>query len=104
MPFNDKQKKQFIAVARQLKQQKGLTFKQSELQQDIINCKKAQEEILKLKEGFENNKEVTTKVEENHKKLQTIIDDLNEYMRILHPEGLLDFGKGSAGQALMGNG
>lgn len=104
MALNDKQKRRLVAVVNQLKQQKGLTIKKNELDQDIARYKKAQQEILQQKEGFEDNKEVVDAVEKGYKKVQSIIDELNEYMRVLHPEGLLDLGQGSSGKAILSQG
>lgn len=104
MPLNDKQKRRIIALTKQVREQKGIAIKKGELDQDIARYKKAQQEILKQKEGFENNLEVTTAVDKGYKQLQTIIDDLNEYMRVLHPEGLLDMGSGSSGKSVVGQG
>ncbi len=104
MPLNDKQRKKFVAIVRQLKKQKGVAIKQQELNQDIERYKKAQEEILVIKEQNLGLKDVESYADDKVKKLQGIIDELNEYMKILHPEGLLDLGIGSAGKAIVSNG
>jgi len=42
---------------------------------------------------------VIEEADKSVKKLQSIIDDINEYMTVLHPEGLIDIGgEGSAPQ------
>ncbi len=104
MALNDKQKRRLIALTKQVKEQKGISIKKAELDQDIARYKKAQQEVLKQKEGFENNLEVTTAVDKGYKQLQNIIDDINEYMRVLHPAGLLDMGSGSSGKSVVGQG
>jgi len=103
MAFNDKQKKRIVAITRQLKEQKGVTIKQSELAQDLASCKQRQKKVLEIKEQFKDVPVIQEQANESHKKLQRIIDDLNDYMAILHPEGLLDYGSGSA-KSIVGNG
>ena len=102
--MNDEQQKRFVAIIRQLKKQKGLTVKQSELVNDINNLKKAQEDILKIKEENKDNEDIKQEVDKGYKKLQSVVNDLNEYMKVLHPEGLLDFGSGASGQQIVGQG
>jgi hypothetical protein len=104
MALNDKQKRRLVALTKQVREQKGITIKKAELDQDIARYKKTQQEILKQKEGFEDNIEVTTAVDKGYKKLQGIIDDLNDYMRVLHPAGLLDMGSGTSGKSIVGQG
>ncbi|MBT6842834.1 MAG: hypothetical protein HOA17_03430 [Candidatus Melainabacteria bacterium] len=98
MSLNDKQKKRVVAITKQLKIQKGISINQKEIMDGISSCKKSQQEILGIKKQHPNSLEVREKAETNTKKLQNIIDDLNEYMRILHPEGLLEMG--SSGYAV----
>jgi hypothetical protein len=92
MPKTEKQKKRIIAIARQLKEQKGFTFKHSEYVEDLARFKKAQSDILKVKEEYKGVDVVEKEADKEYKKLQSIIDEINDYMQILHPEGLLDFG------------
>jgi hypothetical protein len=92
MAKSDKQKRRIIAIARQLKEQKGLTFKHSEFMQDLNRAQKAQADILKVKEEYKGIEIVEKEADKEYKKLQAIIDEINDYMQILHPEGLLDFG------------
>lgn len=104
MAFNDKQKKRFVAIARQLKEQKGLTIKQNEIVEDLKRYKKAQEDILKVKEEYQGNEAVSKAADDSCKRLQKIIGDLNEYMSILHPTGLIDFGSGKGGKQVVSQG
>lgn len=104
MPMNEEQKKKFVAIVRQLKKQKGITLKQNELLNDVNNLKKAQQDILKVKAEYKGNEIVEREADKEHQKLQAVVNNLNEYMKILHPEGLLDFGTGSTGQAIVGQG
>jgi uncharacterized membrane-anchored protein YjiN (DUF445 family) len=104
MPMNEDQKKRFIAIVRQLKKQKGITLKQSELVKDLNNVKQAQERILKVKEEYKDEEVVQREADKEYKKLQEVANNLNDYMKVLHPEGLLDFGTGAGGQAIVGQG
>jgi|688.fasta_scaffold2112237_1 hypothetical protein len=96
MPKTEKQKRRIIAIARQLKEQKGFTFKHSEYVEDLARFKKAQSEILKIKEEYKGVDVIQKKADIEYKKFQAIIDQINDYMQILHPEGLLDFGSSEA--------
>ena len=102
--MNEDQKKRFIAIVRQLKKQKGITLKQSELVKDLNNVKQAQERILKVKEEYKDEEVVQREADKEYKKLQEVANNLNDYMKVLHPEGLLDFGTGASGQAIVGQG
>jgi uncharacterized membrane-anchored protein YjiN (DUF445 family) len=104
MAFNDKQKKRFVAIARQLKQQKNITIKQNEIVEDLKRYKKAQEDVLTVKEQYKGNEAVSKAADESYQRLQKIIGDLNEYMNILHPEGLIDFGSGKGGKQILSQG
>ncbi len=102
--MDDKSKRKIVAIAKQLKEKKGFVVNQQEVNKDIMRYKKAQQEILKVKEAHKGIEIVEKEADQSCKKLQGIIDDLNEYMRVLHPEGLLDLGSGSSGQFAMGQG
>ena len=104
MATNDKKKKRIVAIARQLKDKKGLTIKQNELNQDLTRFKTAQKEILKVKEEYKGVEIVEKEADAKYKKLQSIIDELNEYMSILHPEGIIDYGSGASGKKIVGQG
>jgi hypothetical protein len=104
MPMNEDQKKKFVAIVRQLKKQKGLNIKQAEVTKDLNRIQKAQQDILKVKEEYKDEPAVQKEADKEYKKLQGIVNDLNEYMKVLHPEGLLDFGTGSTGQQIVGQG
>ena len=103
MAMNEKDKIRVRALARKLKEKKGITIKQVGLQSDVSRLKKDQEKIKELKKQSESpavHKEADLAVS----KLQAIIDDLNDYMSVLHPEGLLDYGSGTSGKQVMGQG
>lgn len=102
--MNEDQKKKFVAVVRQLKKQKGITVKQADLAKDINHFKEAQQEILKVKEEYKDEELVQKEADKEYKKLQGIVNELNDYMKVLHPEGLLDFGTGTNGQQVVGQG
>lgn len=104
MAMNEDQKKKFVAIVRQLKKQKGISIKQAEVTKDIKRFQKAQQDILKVKEEYKGNTIVENEADKENKKLQSVINELNDYMKILHPEGLLDFGTGSTGQQVVGQG
>lgn len=104
MGMNEKSKKRFVAIARQLKEQKGVLLKQAELTEGIKTLKEAQVKIDKTQKANPDSAAVQQDSEEKKKKLQDIIDELNDYMKILHPEGLLNMGKGSSGKSVMGQG
>lgn len=104
MVMNENQKKKFVAVVRQLKKQKGVTVKQSDLMKDINHFKQAQQDILKVKEQYKDEEIVQKEADKEYKKMQNIVNELNDYMKVLHPEGLLDFGTGTNGQAIVGQG
>ena len=104
MPLNDKEKRRFVAIAKEMKKKKNFVVKQPEMRAGIQEYQKAQKELLDLKEEYKNYPAVVQKADESYKQLQTIIDDLNEYMRVLHPAGLLDMGSGSSGKSVVGQG
>ncbi|MDD9897392.1 MAG: hypothetical protein OXU45_00165 [Candidatus Melainabacteria bacterium] len=97
MPLDEKEKKRFVAIARAMKSQKGYIVKQNELQTDISSHKEAQKKLDKVKEEYSDCPAVIKEADQQKQKLQNIIDDLNDYMRVLHPEGLLDMGSGNSG-------
>ena len=99
MPMNEDQKKKFVAVIRQLKKQKGLTIKHTELNEELKFYKGKQQEVKAIRAGSED-KVVHEEADKQNKKLQSIIDNLNDYMKVLHPEGLLDYGSGAGGQVV----
>ena len=99
MPMNEEQQKKFTAIIRQLKKQKGLTIKHAELNEELKFYKDKQKEVKAIKAGSDN-KVVHEEADKQNKKLQNIIDDLNDYMKVLHPEGLLDYGTGAGGQVV----
>lgn len=103
MALNDKQKRNAIAIARKLKKDKGFTIKQSELLHEIDDCKKRQKKALEIKNENSDSPAVVEKADQTHKQLQKIIDDINDYMSVLHPEGLIDYGAGPTGK-VMGQG
>lgn len=103
MGLNEKQKKAAIAITRKLRKDKGFTVKQAELLQGIDDCKQKQRKILEIKKENEESPAVVEEADKAYKQLQKIIDDVNEYMAILHPEGLLDYGSGPTGK-VMGQG
>ena len=104
MPMNEDQKKKFVAIIRQLKKQKGIAVKQSGLAKDLNNVKEAQQRVLEVKNKYPDDKVVQREADKEYQKLQSVASDINEYMKILHPEGLLDFGTGSNGQQIVGQG
>jgi uncharacterized FlaG/YvyC family protein len=85
---NEKKALRLKAIAKGLKEKKGLVVKESELKTDISKLEKAQKEIKETSSKFQTQ-EGKTEADRAYKKLQNIIDDLNEYMAILHPEGLI---------------
>lgn len=85
------------ALAKGLKEKKGFVAKESELKQDIARLEKTQKEIKEASSKFQTE-EGKSQADNAYKKLQNIIDDLNEYMSILHPEGLIQIDTSSSGE------
>lgn len=104
MALNDKQRNRLKALVKGLKEKKGVSIKQSEVLAGIKGYKEIQKEILTVKEKYKESPAVQKEADIQYQKLQAVIDDVNEYMKILHPEGLIDFGSGSSGKTLMGQG
>lgn len=102
--MDQKKKRRAIAIAKKLKEEKGLTIKLSEIDEDIKKIKKNQAEILKIKTENQGSKVIEKAADDNYKKLQDIIDTLNEYMEILHPAGLIDYGSGPSGKKVVSQG
>lgn len=94
MAFSEKQKRRIVALTRRLKEDKGLTVKQADIQKAINEYKEAQKEYSKIKEEHSDSEVISKRMDDSIVKVQKIVDDMNEYMRILHPEGLLDMGSG----------
>jgi uncharacterized membrane-anchored protein YjiN (DUF445 family) len=102
--MTDKQKRAYTAVIKKLKEQKGITIKYAEMQSDLQDCKDRQKKIVELKQQFTSLPAVQEEADKSYKKLQNIIEDINEYMSILHPAGLLDMGSGTSGKSIVGQG
>ena len=69
-------------------------MKASEYNHEIKQLKEKQKEINKIKEEHKDIPAIVEKADDSNKKLQTIINDLNDFMKVLHPEGLIDYGNG----------
>lgn len=104
MAFNEQKKRRIVAITKQLRNQKGLTIKQSDLNEGLAEYKEAQTQLLSLKEKYNSMPGVVEKIDSEYKKVQKIINDLNEYMSVLHPEGLIDFGSGKGGKQVVSQG
>ena len=92
MAFSEQEKKKFKAIIRRLRKEKGLRIYKHELDTDLLKLKKAQQSILEIKEANKDHPNVLEEADKSVKKLQGIIDDINEYMTVLHPDGLIDIG------------
>lgn len=92
MAFSEQEKKRFQAIIRRLRKEKGIRIHKHELDTDLLKLKKAQQSIIEIKEAHKDQPTVIEEADKSVKKLQTIIDDINEYMSVLHPEGLIDMG------------
>lgn len=92
MAFSEQEKKRFKAIIRRLRKEKGIRIYKHELDTDLLRLKKAQQSILEIKEASKDQPNVIEEADKSVKKLQGIIDDINEYMTVLHPEGLIDIG------------
>jgi|GEM_PF-3142909 len=92
MAFNDKEKRRLIALTRALKEEKGLSIKKMELDSDIARFRDAQKQLEVIKQEYKDSPAVVKEAEKESAKLQSIVDQLNEYMSVIHPEGLLDIG------------
>lgn len=104
MAFSEKEKKRIIALTRALKEEKGVIIKKSELEYDIARFKKGQAEIDKIAYEYADTPAVVKEAEKEKAKLESIIGELNEYMSIIHPEGLLDLGSDGKGQTVVAAG
>lgn len=87
----DKKRRRLIALTKKLREEKGIVMKKHELETDIRTIRKAQEEINKIAEQ-DASKEIQDYASETNGQLQSIIDDINYYMGIVYPEGLIDIG------------
>ncbi|MCH2226489.1 MAG: hypothetical protein MK033_01830 [Candidatus Caenarcaniphilales bacterium] len=92
MAFTDQEKRRFKAIVKRLRKEKGIRFYKHECEEDLARAKKGMSELEKIKEESKDMPIVVEEAEKAHKKLQTIVSNLNEYMSILHPEGLFDIG------------
>ena len=97
--IDQKQKKRAVAVVKALRDQKGIVLKKHELDQDLKNLKKAQQEVLDIK-AQDSSPATQKEADKSFNKLQSIIDDLNDYMSVLHPEGLIDIGPSAQGGSM----
>lgn len=104
MALNEKEKRRLVALVKGLKTQKGITLNQNSANKGIQELKGIQKEILQVKKEYPDSAEVKDKADKEFNRLQNIIDNLNEYMTVLHPEGLIDLGSGSGGGKVMGQG
>lgn len=104
MAMNDQERKRFVAITRRLKEQKGITIKQSEVAVLLEKLKKGYKDVSAVKEEYKSYDAVKEEADIELKKIQSIINDLNEYMSILHPEGLIDFGTGKGGKQVVSQG
>ncbi len=105
MSFSDKEKRRLIALTRALKEEKGLSIKKNELDIDIARFRDAQKQLEVIKQEYKDSPAVVKEAEKESAKLQTIVEQLNEYMSIIHPEGLLDInGDGGKGKSMMVSG
>ena len=95
----EKENRRVIAITKQLREKKGIVIKKQEIDLDLKNLKKAQKDIAKIAE--EDGSDVVKQVaKEETAKLQNVIDDLNSYMGIIYPEGLIDLGGDDLGSSI----
>ncbi len=89
----EKKSRRIVAVTKELRQKKGITIKKHEIDIGLKQLTKAKKDILQMGEtdGSEAAKKAAATESE---KLQNIIEDLNYYMGIVYPEGLVDIGEG----------
>lgn len=92
MAFSEQEKKRFKAIIRRLRKEKGIRIYKHELDSDIAKIQNDIKAIEKIKEEHKDTPVVVEEADKAHKKLKGIIDDLNDYMSVLHPEGLIDLG------------
>jgi len=104
MGFSDQEKRRLLVLTRRLRDEKGIAIKQDELQEDIQRFQDGINELEQIKEEYKDTPVVVEEAKESQVKLERIIGDLNEYMSIIHPEGLLDLGSDSQGQTVMASG
>lgn len=105
MSFSDKEKRRLIALTRALKEEKGIQLRKAELDNDIARFRDAQKQLDVIKQEYKDSPAVVKEAEKESAKLQAIVDQLNEYMSIVHPEGLLDIGNSDGkGKSMMVSG
>ncbi len=105
MSFSDKEKRRLIALTRALKEEKGIQLKKIELDNDIARFRDAQKQLEVIKQEYKDSPVVVKEAEKESAKLQIIVDQLNEYMSLIHPEGLLDIGNNDGkGKSMMVSG
>lgn len=98
-PVDDKKRRKVVAITRELKKQKGIVMKKSGFEAELQNLKNEQAKIAKIVEG-ENDQEVLDAAHESNAKLQNIVDDINLYMGIIYPEGLMEIDTEETGVAV----
>ena len=104
MALSDKEKRRLIAITKELRRKKGIRIKKSNLDQDLQNLKKAQEKIDKIKQENAEIPAVIDEANKSHQKLQVIVDQINDYMKVLTPEGLIDIDDGGKPSGALASG
>lgn len=105
--MDEKEKTKFVAIIRRLQKDKGFTIKNHAVKGYIDELKKKQNELKEIKEENPDSAAVQDEADKGYKQLQSVVDDLNSYMAVLHPEGLIDYGganPGTPGGKVMGSG
>lgn len=100
MAFSEKKKKQIVAITKKLREDKGIIIKKHELDHDINEYRKKQKALEDIEKKYEGTPAVQEAARDSKNKLQSIIDDLNDYMSVLHPEGLIDIGPSAQGGSM----
>jgi hypothetical protein len=95
MAFTEQEKRRIIAITRKLREDKGIVIRKSDLDQDLARVKSSQDNIVKSKK-LDTSKEHAAKADESTKKLQEVIDNLNEYMSVLHSANLIEIDVGGS--------
>lgn len=94
-----KEKRRVLAIAKRLKEQKGIMVSKLAVDDDLRKLKKAKKEAEEI--GANSDSAVVKKAsEETQANLQSVIDNLNDYMGIIYPEGLIDLGGEELGSTM----
>lgn len=95
----EKERRRIIGITKQLREQKGIVISKKEVDKDLQNLKNAQHELDAMVQP-DSTPAFKREVKESKGKLQDVIDEINLYMGIVYPEGLIDLGGDEMGSSI----